>query len=260
MPSYYAHEIFGDEVLDSLPKDYADIIRRDRDGWICGLYGPDPLMFDPRLNRYSRKMHHDTVKKAVERLSVPAREGEDQAAGFTAGLLCHLALDSACHPEILDYVNSDCSHFAIEAEFDRYLLSRHGCIRTRRAAIRMPRSKEVYKAAAKAWPRVNHSEYGVSLKGYKAAADAAIFFTGKPVRKFYNAVTGCIKSLRSVHGAILPKTPPASLLGECRKLESMLEDSVGATAELIEQTLNAIVTGGGLDMLPSVDYYGAVHA
>ena len=53
-------------------------------------------------------------------------QAEDKAAGraYLYGVICHFALDSACHPYVEKMIHaSGLSHSEIEMEFDRFLLT-----------------------------------------------------------------------------------------------------------------------------------------
>ena len=102
MPNYYAHLKFGDRVLADLPEDLAKEIRRERAAFQLGCLGPDPLFFyQPiRPNAVRREavwMHRGSALPAAQRLRQAVEEDLPMAVGYSAGFLCHLALDSACH-------------------------------------------------------------------------------------------------------------------------------------------------------------------
>jgi hypothetical protein len=54
-------------------------------------------------------------------------EKSEAAQAYLYGVLCHYALDAACHPFVKEQAAAGpASHVEIEAEFDRFLLERDG--------------------------------------------------------------------------------------------------------------------------------------
>lgn len=150
MPATYAHQLFGNLVFDALPDIFREKTAREKDLYNIGLQGPDilfyyhPLKSNP-VSRLGHEMHQETGKvffsKAVSALKAPDGVGEageasglqpetgiaDPAMIYLYGVLCHFALDSACHGYINAYEKEHgVSHCDIEGELDRYLIMQEG--------------------------------------------------------------------------------------------------------------------------------------
>lgn len=256
MPSYYAHEIFAAEVMEKLPSDCAEMVTEGFDGWKVGLFGPDPLMVHPRTNKFARRLHRLTTADAIMRLAVSFQNGDREAAGFAAGLLCHHALDSACHPGVLSMATARYDHAAIEAEFDRYLLCDRGLCCARKAYISIPENSSVFASAAAAWPGISPVLYKHSFTAFKKSMDFLTRTAGTPISRAFNAVTGAIKPLRHIHGALTPAQPRENMLPACRRLERVMTDNVEGTAILITNVLRLLQTADVFRVLPKTDFYG----
>ena len=158
MPNYYAHLKFGGKVLEALPQGLADAIAAEREAFDLGCLGPDPLFFYQPLRpnavrREGVQMHRRSALPAAERLRQAVEEGQPQAVGYTAGFLCHLALDSACHGYVDERAaEGPISHMAMEGEYDRMLMEDDGLDPCGRAHLpAAPEDGAVWQAAARAF-------------------------------------------------------------------------------------------------------------
>ena len=105
MPNYFAHLTFGARVLAHLPEDLRTSLEGERAAFDLGCLGPDPLFFyHPATGNPARreglKMHKCSALPAFRRLRAAVEECVPMSRGYAAGFLCHLALDSACHPYV----------------------------------------------------------------------------------------------------------------------------------------------------------------
>lgn len=132
MPNFFAHLYFGQLVLNALPPDLSQVVEEEKQAYFLGQYGPDPLFFyrlfrDSRANRVGRQIHRQSVSTLLPRLSQAVAQRAPFAIGYTAGFLCHFALDSRCHVYVKEQAGgSRLLHTGIESEFDRFLMERHG--------------------------------------------------------------------------------------------------------------------------------------
>lgn len=134
LPSTYAHFRFGNEVLRRLPACLADEIENQKKLFLIGIHGPDLLFYykplsSNQINRIGYGSHKLTGAeffgmRAEAFANSPNQEG---FKSYLIGTVCHFALDSFCHPIILEKAGtSDMSHSEIELAFDRYLLACDG--------------------------------------------------------------------------------------------------------------------------------------
>ena len=102
MPNYFTHLQFGERVLAALPEPLRARIQPQRADFDVGCYGPDPLFFyhllhDNPVRRVGLRMHKVSALPVFRRLARIISEDRPGAAGYSAGFLCHFALDSGCH-------------------------------------------------------------------------------------------------------------------------------------------------------------------
>ena len=133
MPYHYAHYRFGVAMLNVMPADLQRVAKRHRRLFDVGLHGPDiffcyNLLRNTKIGSLGSRIHSQTGKeffgRACRNLRLrPSSEGE----AYLYGLLCHYALDSACHPFIWEQDKQGIAeHIAMETEFDRFLLDMDG--------------------------------------------------------------------------------------------------------------------------------------
>ena len=157
MPNYYAHLSLGAQVLSQLPQELSLLLNRERSAFDLGCLGPDPLFFyRPTLPNPVRRegvaMHARSALPVFGRLREAVEEDAPMSAGYAAGFLCHLALDSACHGWIdRRAAEGTVTHLAMEAEFDRLLMERDDLVSLGRSYLPPMPSGEVFAAAARAY-------------------------------------------------------------------------------------------------------------
>lgn len=147
MPALMTHDFFGKELLDAHPHIIGDT-DDERDAFLLGCQGPDPLFYlatTPHLARLwhiGSLMHKDFTTELMYGLSQSrvAIDTEDIgiAHAYAFGFLCHYALDSTAHPYIyalqdeichagvqgLSITNHNEVHAYIEREIDETMLWR----------------------------------------------------------------------------------------------------------------------------------------
>lgn len=119
MPAILTHNLFGegvsDDALDLLGLRSTD----ERDAFILGNQGPDPLFYlvvDPLMSKWSplgSVMHSSrpaqllcAMREAAERVE---GRGRTVARAYVAGFACHWLLDSSTHPFVYSWQNAICS-------------------------------------------------------------------------------------------------------------------------------------------------------
>lgn len=134
MPSTYAHDRFGSDVLRALPQHTQAIIREHEELFRIGLHGPDILFYaNPlvhnSLGRLGGLMHQQAGQLFFERAGrILQKGGFDRAElAYLYGFLCHFALDVACHGMVAQQMASlGLTHDVIEGEFEYFLLEKDG--------------------------------------------------------------------------------------------------------------------------------------
>lgn len=129
MPSGYAHYQFGQLALASLPEEIRRTVQRFQQLYNVGLHGPDPFffhraVFHSKIGELGHTYHFQSGKEFFETAAARIREHPSEGAeAYLFGVLCHYALDSACHPMIREAAAAGTvGHTELETEFDRCLM------------------------------------------------------------------------------------------------------------------------------------------
>ena len=263
MPNYYAHLKFGDKVLEELPRELAGRIGREEAAFHLGCLGPDPLFFyhpirPNGVRREGVRMHRASALPAAERLRQAIEDGVPMAAGYGAGFLCHLALDSACH----GYVDSRAadgpiSHMAIEGEYDRMLMERDGLDASEKAHLpASPADRAVWEAASMAFV---HASPEQMRRAYRSMTFYSGFLARSNGRMRGRAIGAVSRMLPipSAKGIALKEAPHPSALESNADLDRLLEGAVAETAEQLTAFFQAIEEEGPVPAWFDRDFKGA---
>ncbi len=234
MPDFYAHQVFGEKVLEALPVPERTRIQNAAVAWQCGLYGPDPLFFYHPLKRQNplckegHDLHHCPPETVLNRYRSEAALHIPYADGYAAGFLCHYVLDAACHPIVLRFAEGHfMGHSLVEGAFDQFLTPKG----ERGLPTSFPKESPAYAAAAIAYANANAEEYRLALKYFCEASRGMSWLRRiHPVKRRY-------------HEAI-------------EELSAALTAAVPRCAELICTLLDALDTGKDLSFLPNTDFSG----
>lgn len=205
MPSNYAHYRFGVAALRDMPDAQKQIVSRHRALYDIGLHGPDIFFFNNpvvknRLGALGSAFHAQSGEEFFGRVCRMLRLQPSQAGyAYLCGVLCHYALDSACHPFVNEHAaQGPCTHVEIESEFDRFLLARDGkcppheqCLRNH---LRLA-SPDDTQTVARFYPNVSNGD----------------------VRRCLRNMRGCMKLLS------LPERPRKAAIG-AMKLVKLSDD------------------------------------
>ena len=131
MPDIVVHNTMGDKVLRKLGTEISSIIVPKI--FHFSVMGPDPYifyrffapMFRHGINKRSTTMHRTKTGQFL--MALAKRSQSKEMFSFTAGFLCHYAMDSTSHPFIygLAEYKGD-MHTAIEHKLDVIELERQG--------------------------------------------------------------------------------------------------------------------------------------
>lgn len=130
MPAAYAHFRLARQIILQLPERLKELTSSYPDLFFAGAQGPDLLFFYKPLkfngvNKVGYDLHEESGKlffgNALKIITQNRKRADFKA--YALGLLCHYALDKACHGYIENKIAvSNVSHSAIEKEFDKYLM------------------------------------------------------------------------------------------------------------------------------------------
>lgn len=233
MPDFYAHQVFGAQVFSALPEPVRRALEPQQPGWLCGLYGPDPLFFYhlPKSSPVSREghdLHRQAPALVLERYRTEEARATPCALGYAAGFLCHYILDAVCHPIVNRCSgNSSLKHTLLEGAFDRSLVP-SGKVGF---PARFSPDSPAYAAAALGYDQAGPEEFRQALKRFcQVSALAARMRHLTPDRDHSRQ--------------------------EVAELRKGMEGAVTRCAGLVCQLLDRLETGAPLDFLPTLDFSG----
>lgn len=134
MPSVYAHERFGQQVLERLPAPVKELAQTYRTQFGIGLQGPDFLFFHRAwksnpVAKLGLSIHKASARTLFESFQETLRQKGSQSreVACALGTICHFMLDSACHWYVAEQIEkTGVGHNEIETEFERFLIERDG--------------------------------------------------------------------------------------------------------------------------------------
>lgn len=181
MPATYAHYRFGSQMLCRMPADVCRTAKRHRHLFDVGLHGPDLFyfyrpMFSTRIGKLGYKFHGQTGREFFSRVCRGLRlEPSEEGQAYLYGVLCHYALDSHCHPLIVEKSREGiASHSRIETEFDRFLMAMDGIELPggMRLTKHMALEEEACAVVSRFYPGTDSSHIRESLKSMVAIRKA----------------------------------------------------------------------------------------
>lgn len=248
MPNYYAHIRFCLEVRKRLSPRLRAILTAERDAYLCGGFGPDPLYFHAVRKRAGNvrqaaiDIHHHSGAAAMEPFRRPVAEGWPYSLSFAAGYLMHYLLDAHCHPYVLAVAaEGKFSHFALEGEYDRYLMVRDG-LSLRQALPKRPLPWELCRLAAEMAPEVTPEIYRQALAEFRWTSLRLGGWAGTPLRGAVNAVSH-VPPARGLRGMILGKQPQPGLEKHIEALEQRFMEAVELAEVELGRFLGAVESG-----------------
>lgn len=134
MPAIYAHNQFGNRVLQQLDAKKRELILKYLRQFRIGLQGPDYLFFYKPLSRnpiseIGYQIHQRPAKEFMEYArNVVRKNGTDSPEyAYILGFICHFALDSECHPFVEEQIEkTGIGHIELESEFEKFLMRKNG--------------------------------------------------------------------------------------------------------------------------------------
>ena len=262
MPNYYAHLSLGAQVLSQLPQELSLLLNRERSAFDLGCLGPDPLFFyRPTLPNPVRRegvaMHARSALPVFGRLREAVEEDAPMSAGYAAGFLCHLALDSACHGWIdRRAAEGTVTHLAMEAEFDRLLMERDDLVSLGRSYLPPMPSGEVFAAAARAY---QHTSPKQLEEGYRSMRrDTALFarLSGHRLSRPANRAVGALPGLKALQGIFLTADSHDAYAESNEYLTRQLAATGEAAAKPTQRFFQAAESGAPLDPWLDRDFKG----
>lgn len=210
MPAIYAHYRFGSEMLQAMPADLSRTAKRFRRLYDVGLHGPDVLFFykpvlSTKFRELGHKLHYQTGREFFGRVCRNLRlEPSEEGQAYLYGVLCHYALDAACHPFIIETSEAGAvSHSRMETEFDRFLMERDGKVLPHRQSLteHLRLTPEECRIAARFYPGVEPGQFRDALKSMVAIRKLLTMSDGRPQRM----VKKTAGAVSQVFGDMIPR-------------------------------------------------------
>lgn len=134
MPTTYAHYRLGENVRKILPEHLQQLINKNEELFHIGVHGPDHMFYynpviSTKVGKTGSRIHKEPGKKffAAAAQVIHKCEKKEAHLAFAYGYLCHFAMDYVCHGYVGEQMEEKgLSHYEIEAEYDRRLLTMDG--------------------------------------------------------------------------------------------------------------------------------------
>ena len=249
MPNYFAHLTFGAKVLEGLSAVLAGELLGERAAFDLGCLGPDPLFFyrplqRSRVRREGMSIHKVCARPVLERLRRSVAEGEPQAKGYAAGFLCHLVLDSLCHPYVeARAAEGPVGHLAIEAEFDRVLMEEYGVSTRGESHMHSLGEAAVYEAAAEAYLQTGAQEVREGHRRMIRDTRRLARLCGTRRGRVVTRVFKIVPPLRPLVGIILEEAPCPDTIATSAVLHRLWEEAVPVGVEQVTAFFDAVAHG-----------------
>lgn len=237
VPNYYAHQLFGRQVLSQLSPELQEELREGQAAFELGCYGPDPLFCGtPLQRRVGLGMHYRSVRPVAQRLLEAVQEGQPYARAYAAGFLTHFALDSCCHRYIEHQMAQGLCHTAMETELDRALLLADGLDPMEDNALpKLDLPDELLLTVARAaYPGLSPLGIGLCYQSFRHLCRLQTRLAGGRFRRAIGHLDGGPLLLQKLTGAILPRSPEPIYDETTQQLCRLLDQEVLPTAQQIE--------------------------
>ena len=176
MPALYAHNQFGNRVLQQLQGANKEIATKYLRYFRIGLQGPDFLFFyKPLTKNPISEIGHEIHRQPAKKFLMCARQvikvhGTDSPEyAYLMGFICHFALDSECHPFVSSEIKrTGVKHVEIESEFEKLLMRKDGLDPLSFPVGKtFPADKKTAKCIVKFYEGVEEKEAYVSLRSMR---------------------------------------------------------------------------------------------
>ncbi len=242
MPAVYAHNRFGEKVLDQMNDELKETVLSHPRAYRMGLQGPDIFFFyhpfyPNRVQKYGTTMHHSDAAPFFQHArSVVNQYGKTSSQyAYLLGFICHFALDSECHPYISKQIDkSGVAHMEIEAEFEKVLMRKDGL-----DPLTYPLNHLIFTdqdtadAVASFFPSISESAARASLRGMRFVK--WFFDAPMPVRHGYAAIMKALGIYHTCNGLMIQDTDNPNCEESNRKLSDLFECAVPLAVSLQEQ-------------------------
>ena len=244
MPSFYAHYRFGSSVLNMLSEPLRSVCTDNRALFDIGLHGPDIFFFycpfkANHIFNIGSESHGMTGKSFFERFAAAYDKHGQQTAllAYFCGFLCHLALDSVCHPEVYraeKYTGQ--THAAIETSLERVLLLKDGIDPVRHDPCgHFQVSRANTSAVTALFPTISEKDVEKSLRG-TVFYSRLLFIKNKALRSILHTALQMLRHSESIHDMVMMPHQNPHCIESDKKLSACFDSAKTIALELLSET------------------------
>jgi len=253
MPSIYAHDRFGRELLSVLPEPAKTYANKYRELFLIGLQGPDILffyhpVFHNYVNRLGYRIHEWQGRKFFQAATrtIRARRHKEASLAYITGVLCHYALDVACHPYIEHLVRTaSLHHCAIEGAFERALIIEDGLPYNALVTGSIHVSRENAAVIRQFYGHTTGKQIMTTLRCMILCNDG-LRMNDNALKKAIFFFLRCIGKYDSIAGMVISKDPNPVYAESDRRLRKLYEGAKPLALSLIAEFYACIESGNSL--------------
>ncbi len=266
MPSVYAHERFGWQVLKRLPEPIKAVVEKHRRQFGIGLQGPDFFFFykawkSTPVAELGLRIHRTPASELFSGFREILRKSEQDSmeTACAIGTVCHFMLDSTCHWYVDEQIrDTGESHNTIETEFERYLMEKDGLEPLRFPVWKfIPVDEDTVDCLTRLYGRAAFAAAAASMTADVVSMDKKIVRTcltdmrlikrllsaSTPMgQKLLRRVMGMTGHYDEIQGHLMALTPNPRCARSSRRLLELSDGAVEETAALITEYYENIWT------------------
>ena len=263
MPALYAHKKFGALVYKKLPRNIKKIVSENRDEFLIGLHGPDPLFFHvtkmgDSVAELGKEIHRHSFEEMYLRAHERVQKSGDKAElAYFIGFICHFVSDATIHPLVKDaMVETGLSHGKIETELERYILNEGG-----KKALKYPSHAHlpvllsVAEHASVFYENVTPTQFLGCMAEMKAI-NGICRTTDKTARKVLTTVMDVTGNEDKAASLIMSKDTSGMALKYVKKMNKVLKEQVPTAVSEIVTFVDTIDGEAKVSPLVRKNFYG----
>jgi len=256
MPTTYAHYYFGCLVYDVLDSDIQELVNKHRAYYDYGVHGPDIFFYHDPLHPkkdkfyiFANKLHDHSGRYFFQRQKENFMHTayKEETLAYLLGFLTHFILDSVCHSYIEKVdASTDCSHYRIEAELDRYLLERNGRTPAYKQDIttHLQPSSKMATVYAGCFPQFSSGEMLILIK--RMVSLLKFLQDPNDLKKPVLKKICTSKKLQNFYDMFMTHEEDARLTSANMRLEKLFDKALLQAPRMVDQLLNYLDSQGEL--------------
>lgn len=254
MPALYAHNQFGNRVLQKLDVKKRAFLLKNLRQFRIGLHGPDYLFFYKPLSpnpisQIGFQIHERPASEFLEyaRKVIWENGTESPEYAYILGFICHFALDSECHPFVAEEMKrTGIGHVELESEFEKFLMRKNGeDPLSYPVGKTFPTDKDTANCVAKFYEGVEPEEVYKALKSMRKYKSILVA-PGKLKRTILDKGMKLVGQYDALQGHLFKVEDNPNCIESNEGLYERFKNAV-PIAEYLIQKFDAYLEGGILD-------------